>query len=179
MGTGVLARLTRAKLGLLQPSSRPLLLLDFCEVPRFAPLLNYLVLIVAVSIPSLVDEIRSGNPRALARAITAIENRAPQSADLLKALFPHTGHARVIGLTGAPGAGKRTLVDQLAREYRKQNKTIGIIAVDPTSPYTGGAILGDRIRMGSTTPTPESTSAAWPRAALSADSPAPPPTLPP
>lgn len=104
---------------------------------------------MAPSLPSLVEDIRSGNPRALARAITAVENRAPQSAELLKALFPHTGHARVIGLTGAPGAGKSTLVDQLAREYRKQEKTVGIIAVDPTSPYTGGAILGDRIRMGS------------------------------
>ena len=104
---------------------------------------------MTVSIPPIVDEIRSGNPRALARAITAIENRVPQSAELLKALFPHTGRARVIGLTGAPGAGKSTLVDQLAREYRKQGKTVGIIAVDPTSPYTGGAILGDRIRMGS------------------------------
>jgi LAO/AO transport system kinase len=68
-------------------------------------------------------------------------------ADLLKALFPHSGRARTIGLTGAPGAGKSTLVDQLAKHYRKENKTIGIIAVDPTSPYTGGAILGDRIRM--------------------------------
>jgi LAO/AO transport system kinase len=96
-----------------------------------------------------VDRIRSGDPRALARAISTVENRAPESNDLLKALFPHTGHARIIGLTGAPGAGKSTLVDQLAKEYRKQNKTIGIIAVDPTSPYTGGAILGDRIRMGS------------------------------
>ncbi len=104
---------------------------------------------MTASIPSLVDEVRSGNPRALARAITAVENRAEYSADLLKALFPHTGNARVIGLTGAPGAGKSTLVDQLAREYRKQGKTVGIIAVDPTSPYTGGAILGDRIRMGS------------------------------
>jgi LAO/AO transport system kinase len=96
-----------------------------------------------------VDRIRNGDPRALARAITTVENRAPESLDLLKALFPHTGHARIIGLTGAPGAGKSTLVDQLAKEYRKQNKTVGIIAVDPTSPYTGGAILGDRIRMGS------------------------------
>jgi LAO/AO transport system kinase len=96
-----------------------------------------------------VSRIRSGDPRALARAITTVENRAPESTDLLKALFPHTGHARIIGLTGAPGAGKSTLVDQLAKEYRKQNKTVGIIAVDPTSPYTGGAILGDRIRMGS------------------------------
>ncbi len=85
----------------------------------------------------------------MARAITAVENRTAESAELLKALFPHTGKARVIGLTGSPGAGKSTLVDQLAREYRKQGKTVGIIAVDPTSPYTGGAILGDRIRMGS------------------------------
>jgi LAO/AO transport system kinase len=104
---------------------------------------------VSDSIASIVNDIRSGNPRALARAITAVENRVPQSAELLKALFPHTGRARVVGLTGAPGAGKSTLVDQLAREYRKQQKTVGIIAVDPTSPYTGGAILGDRIRMGS------------------------------
>jgi LAO/AO transport system kinase len=98
---------------------------------------------------SWVDRIRSGDPRALARAITTVENRAPESTALLKALFPHTGQARIIGLTGAPGAGKSTLVDQLAKEYRKQDKTVGIIAVDPTSPYTGGAILGDRIRMGS------------------------------
>lgn len=90
---------------------------------------------------------RSGNARALARAISTVENRAPGWSDLLKALFPYTGHARVIGLTGAPGAGKSTLVDQLARLYRKQNRTVGIVAVDPTSPYTGGAILGDRIRM--------------------------------
>jgi LAO/AO transport system kinase len=96
-----------------------------------------------------VARIRSGDPRALARAITSVENRAPESLELLKSLFPHTGHARIIGLTGAPGAGKSTLVDQLAKEYRKQHKTVGIIAVDPTSPYTGGAILGDRIRMGS------------------------------
>src|SRR5947208_11859834 len=65
----------------------------------------------------------------------------------MKALFPYSGNATVIGLTGAPGSGKSTLVDQLAREFRKQQKTIGIVAVDPTSPYTGGAILGDRIRM--------------------------------
>ncbi len=83
----------------------------------------------------------------MARAISAVENRADGWSDLLKALFPHTGKARVIGLTGAPGAGKSTLVDQLAKLYRKQSRTVGIIAVDPTSPYTGGAILGDRIRM--------------------------------
>src|SRR5215472_9034335 len=94
-----------------------------------------------------ISAVRSGDSRALARAISLVENRAPGSADLLKALFPHSGRARVIGLTGAPGAGKSTLVDQLARLYRKKNRTVGIIAVDPTSPYTGGAILGDRIRM--------------------------------
>ena len=96
-----------------------------------------------------MDRIRAGNPRALARAITTVENRGEGAADLLKALFPYSGKALTLGLTGAPGAGKSTLVDQLAREYRKQNKTVGIVAVDPTSPYTGGAILGDRIRMGS------------------------------
>jgi len=113
----------------------------------------------------LIDSLRSGDPRALARGISTVENRAPGWSDLLKALFPHTGKARVIGLTGAPGAGKSTLVDQLAKLYRKtqnphssrkervlngapdENYTVGIIAVDPTSPYTGGAILGDRIRM--------------------------------
>src|SRR5579859_703411 len=99
------------------------------------------------SLQSWVDRIRSGEVRALARAISTIEDNRPESRDLLKALFPHTGNTRVIGLTGAPGAGKSTLVDQLAREYRRQERTAGIIAVDPTSPYTGGAILGDRIRM--------------------------------
>lgn len=155
---------------------------------------------------SAIDQLRSGDARAVARAISTVENRAPGWSDLLKALFPYTGHARVIGLTGAPGAGKSTLVDQLARIYRgmknphpvphktwdkggatamwdsaahssrkvrglngapastedpqpsktakggapanrDDNYTVGIIAVDPTSPYTGGAILGDRIRM--------------------------------
>jgi LAO/AO transport system kinase len=91
--------------------------------------------------------LRSGDPRALARAISAVENRESGSSDLLKAVFPYSGRARIIGLTGAPGSGKSTLVDQLAKHYRKDNRTVGIIAVDPTSPYSGGAILGDRIRM--------------------------------
>jgi len=96
---------------------------------------------------STIDALRSGDVRTLARAISTVENHAPGSSDLLKALFPHSGRSRVIGLTGAPGAGKSTLVDQLARLYRRQNQSVGIVAVDPTSPYTGGAILGDRIRM--------------------------------
>ena len=95
----------------------------------------------------LIERLRSGDARSLARTISIVENRVPGSAELLKALFPQTGHARILGLTGAPGAGKSTLVDQLAKYYRKENRTVGIIAVDPTSPYTGGAILGDRIRM--------------------------------
>jgi LAO/AO transport system kinase len=98
-----------------------------------------------------IGQLRSGDVRTLARAISTVENRAPGWAELLKALFPHSGKARVLGLTGPPGAGKSTLVDQLARFYRrgddKGKRTVGIVAVDPTSPYTGGAILGDRIRM--------------------------------
>jgi LAO/AO transport system kinase len=98
-------------------------------------------------IPIWIEQLRSGDARTLARAISTVENHAPGWSELLKALFPHSGKAQVIGLTGPPGAGKSTLVDQLARFYRKQERTVGIIAVDPTSPYTGGAILGDRIRM--------------------------------
>ncbi len=99
------------------------------------------------ALTALIASVRSGDTRALARAISTVENRAAGWSDLMKAVFPHSGKARVIGMTGAPGAGKSTLVDQLAKLYRKQNRTVGIVAVDPTSPYTGGAILGDRIRM--------------------------------
>jgi LAO/AO transport system kinase len=99
------------------------------------------------NLQSWIGQLLAGNPRALARAISTVENHSPGWSNLLKALFPHTGKARIVGLTGAPGAGKSTLVDQLAKFYRKENRTVGIIAVDPTSPYTGGAILGDRIRM--------------------------------
>ncbi|HEY6350462.1 MAG TPA: methylmalonyl Co-A mutase-associated GTPase MeaB [Candidatus Angelobacter sp.] len=99
------------------------------------------------SIQNWVEQLRGGDPRALARAITAIENGSAESGALLRQLFPCTGKAQVIGITGAPGAGKSTLVDHLAREYRKQERTVGVVAVDPTSPFSGGAILGDRIRM--------------------------------
>jgi LAO/AO transport system kinase len=95
----------------------------------------------------LAAKILSGDPRALARAATAIENRSPSAESLLKELFPHTGRARVIGITGAPGAGKSTLTDRLVHELRREGKPVGVLAVDPTSPYTGGAFLGDRIRM--------------------------------
>src|SRR5690242_7343455 len=100
---------------------------------------------------SRIDEwagqVRSGDVRALSRAITAIENHQPEEEPLLKALFPSTGNAYLTGVTGAPGTGKSTLVDRLAAHFRKQSERVGVIAVDPTSPYSGGAILGDRIRM--------------------------------
>src|SRR5262249_48665575 len=96
---------------------------------------------------SWVERLRAGDSRALARAISSVENRSTASLQLLKTLFPFSGNGRILGLTGSPGAGKSTLVDQLARHYRREHKPLGIIAVDPPSPYTGGAILGDRIRM--------------------------------
>src|SRR5467141_3685126 len=93
------------------------------------------------------EQVRAGEVRAVSRAITAIENHAPEAEELLRLLFPHTGRAYLTGVTGAPGTGKSTLVDRLAAYHRKQREGVGVIAVDPTSPYTGGAILGDRIRM--------------------------------
>ena len=95
----------------------------------------------------IAAEVLKGNRLALSRAITAIENEYDEATEIMKKLYPRTGHAFVLGVTGPPGAGKSTLTDKLAREYRNQGKTVGIIAVDPTSPFTGGAILGDRIRM--------------------------------
>ena len=94
-----------------------------------------------------VEKILAGDRRSIAQAISAVENRDPSAIPLLRELFPRAGRARVIGLTGSPGAGKSTLVEKLAEEYRRHRMRVGILAVDPTSPYSGGAILGDRVRM--------------------------------
>ncbi len=102
---------------------------------------------MGVAADNWADQVRAGDVRAISRAITAIENRDPRAIEILRSLFPSTGQAYLTGITGAPGTGKSTLVDRLAAFYRKQQQTVGIIAVDPTSPFTGGAILGDRIRM--------------------------------
>jgi LAO/AO transport system kinase len=100
-----------------------------------------------VSVEEWAAKVLAGEVRAVSRAITAIENHSPEAELLLKQLFPQTGKAYLTGITGAPGTGKSTLVDRLAAEYRKREERVGIVAVDPTSPYSGGAILGDRIRM--------------------------------
>jgi len=99
------------------------------------------------SIDQWAKEIRAGDVRAISRAVTAIENRASDAEQILREVFSWTGRAYRVGITGAPGTGKSTLVDRLAAHYRTEGKTVGIIAVDPSSPFTGGAILGDRIRM--------------------------------
>lgn len=95
----------------------------------------------------MAAQVLNGDLRALARAATWIENRRPEAEPLLRELFPRTGRAMILGVTGSPGSGKSTLCDQLTLALRQEGKTVGVIAVDPTSPYTGGAILGDRIRM--------------------------------
>jgi GTPase len=93
------------------------------------------------------EQVRAGDIRAISRAMTEIENRSPNARSLLQKLFPRTGNSYCVGITGAPGTGKSTLVDRMAAHYRAQRQAVGVIAVDPSSPFTGGAILGDRIRM--------------------------------
>jgi len=95
----------------------------------------------------LLERVLRGEPRAVARAISKVEDGARDSSELMKAVFPHTGRGLVVGITGAPGAGKSTLVDRLASLYRQRGERVGIVAVDPSSTFSGGAILGDRIRM--------------------------------
>lgn len=96
---------------------------------------------------STIDSLLAGDRLVLARAITQVENEAAAAPQLLRVLYPHTGRAHIIGITGAPGTGKSTLVTVLAQHYRSAGVTVGIVAVDPTSPFTGGALLGDRVRM--------------------------------
>jgi LAO/AO transport system kinase len=96
---------------------------------------------------SLSERVLAGDPRAIARAISLIEDETPQGAELVRRVFPRTGHAYLIGVTGPPGAGKSTLVDRMIAVIRESTRSVGVVAVDPTSPFTGGAILGDRVRM--------------------------------
>jgi LAO/AO transport system kinase len=96
---------------------------------------------------SIIDKVLAGDIRTVARLIRNIDDGAPEVRQYLKALYPHTGRAYVVGITGSPGVGKSTLVDQMISHLRAQKKTVGVLAVDPTSPFSGGAILGDRVRM--------------------------------
>jgi LAO/AO transport system kinase len=100
-----------------------------------------------VGTEELVAAARDGSPRALARLISLVENGSPRLRDVMRLIAPHAGRARVIGLTGAPGVGKSTITDALVRACRGQGQRVGVLAVDPTSPFTGGALLGDRVRM--------------------------------
>jgi LAO/AO transport system kinase len=100
-----------------------------------------------VSAATLPERVLAGDPRAVARAISLAEDETPDGAALIQRIFASTGRAYLVGVTGPPGAGKSTLVDRMIRELRSANRTVGVIAIDPTSPFTGGALLGDRVRM--------------------------------
>ncbi|MEZ5429361.1 MAG: methylmalonyl Co-A mutase-associated GTPase MeaB [Pyrinomonadaceae bacterium] len=100
-----------------------------------------------MTLSELIEKLFRGEARAVARAISRVEDASPDAAEIMKAVFPRTGNALVVGITGSPGAGKSSLVDKLAMLYRDQGDRVGIVAVDPSSPFSGGAILGDRIRM--------------------------------
>jgi len=102
---------------------------------------------MTLSPKDLAQDVLKGNRRSVARLMTAIENEDPESRAAISQLYPHTGNAYIVGVTGPPGSGKSTLIGQLAKQYRRRRKKVGIIAVDPSSPFTGGALLGDRIRM--------------------------------
>jgi LAO/AO transport system kinase len=100
-----------------------------------------------MNVEEIVEGVISGNRRLLARAITIVENEYPESKELLRKIYPRTGNAHVIGITGFPGVGKSTIVSKLTEEFRRRGKSVGIVAVDPSSPFTGGALLGDRLRL--------------------------------
>nr|MBA2341282.1 methylmalonyl Co-A mutase-associated GTPase MeaB [Pyrinomonadaceae bacterium] len=102
---------------------------------------------VADSTSTLLERVLEGEARATARAISIVEDNVETASELMRGIFPHTGNGMVIGITGSPGAGKSSLVDRLAGLYRQREERVGIVAVDPSSPFSGGAILGDRIRM--------------------------------
>jgi len=101
----------------------------------------------ALDVPSLVDQAREGSPRAVARLISLVEDASPALREVMALLAPHAGHARVVGLTGSPGVGKSTSTSALVAAYRRRGMKVGVLAVDPSSPFSGGALLGDRVRM--------------------------------
>ncbi|HSK15286.1 MAG TPA: ATP/GTP-binding protein, partial [Gaiellaceae bacterium] len=99
------------------------------------------------TLEELVEGIRGGDRRALARAITLVENSNPLAYDLIRTLYPETGNAYLIGVTGPPGVGKSSLISALVRHVRERGRSVGVVSVDPSSPFTSGAVLGDRIRL--------------------------------